>query len=319
MAILSSKESEKAYILATVSRCTYYLDKLHELEEIGVNSIEAFHIDSDKSWLGMSGLICRYGDYFIIAFRGSSDVDDWKKNFRAFTKSYNNSDESALSKFSNYGGKVHAGFAMTITSNWESLWSQVTRIYSLSNHKVLLAGHSLGGALAILFSLKMSSEVDKSLIDSLYTYGAPMVGDQEFINFFNSSTLFPHHRFEYESDPVPSTPTLPGYIPTGELHYLPKNKQDEILSQRTVPKIFRIGNGALNLLAKKINSSDITGVLGHAALEAEKLVQNHDIAGYTKHIKTYYMRNHPKAWVNSSFKAKQDKSNFIDNNTIYPW
>ena len=65
-------------------------------------------------------------------------------------------------------------------------------------------GHSLGGALSTLAAYFMSSEIaDKKYM--VVSYGSPKVGDQNFVNTYNSKNIVTY-RIVNEKDPIPSTP-----------------------------------------------------------------------------------------------------------------
>lgn len=59
-----------------------------------------------------------------------------------------------------------------------------------SNCKVVIVGHSLGGAMASLayFFLKTKKQFPKVTYE-LYTYGEPRVGNKYFAKFMNSQSI----------------------------------------------------------------------------------------------------------------------------------
>ncbi len=70
-----------------------------------------------------------------------------------------------------------------------------------TDKKILVCGHSLGGAVALLLAAWLRKHVTPEVI--LYTYGAPRSGDAAFIE---SARGLVHHRIVNHSDPVPSIP-----------------------------------------------------------------------------------------------------------------
>ena len=96
-------------------------------------------------------------------------------------------------------GLVHKGF-LEITQNL--LNDTVNNIYECRN--IILTGHSLGGAIALLMGIELN---DMGYNVKTYTFGQPKIGD----NNLNRMIGFQNYRFVHDKDIVPHLPPFPEY------------------------------------------------------------------------------------------------------------
>ncbi|KAF2389273.1 lipase family protein [Pseudomonas frederiksbergensis] len=98
-------------------------------------------------------------------------------------------------------GKVHRGFYGGAQAVYPFVVGYLEKFYS--GQKLMITGHSLGGAVALILSemLRRNSRYSPNIV--LYTYGAPRAGDTTFID---SAQSLIHHRIVNQNDPVPSVP-----------------------------------------------------------------------------------------------------------------
>jgi hypothetical protein len=103
------------------------------------------------------------------------------------------------------GGKVHRGFVGALDRVWTQVESQLDGL----DLPVLYTGHSLGAALATLAASRRPPE-------TLYTFGAPRVGDEAFVQTLARTVVY---RFVNCCDVVTRLPPAV-YEPAGTLRYI---------------------------------------------------------------------------------------------------
>jgi len=134
-------------------------------------------------------------------------------------------------KFRGAKGKIHGGFMKALGLQKENGWPKEIKsdnehlfaYYAIreqlrevlkrnENAKFLITGHSLGGALAILFPSILALHGEEDLLkrlEGVYTFGQPRVGDAEFGMFVRGFLDKPqkrYFRFVYGNDMVPRIP-----------------------------------------------------------------------------------------------------------------
>ena len=86
------------------------------------------------------------------------------------------------------GNRIDSSFTGRSERNisaYEQAIKAVDALYA-PGMKVYVTGHSLGGALSIIFFAQAMHEEKHWLKNAcLYTYGAPRVGDKDFATFLN--------------------------------------------------------------------------------------------------------------------------------------
>ena len=114
---------------------------------------------------------------YIVAFRGTEPTswEDIKAdiNIHKSRREYqpNNSGTGSV-------GKVHSGFRHALNDVWDNLLDHYKR--NGQGKQLLVTGHSLGAALATLYTDRISDP--KSVC---YTFGSPRVGNKALISNMN--------------------------------------------------------------------------------------------------------------------------------------
>jgi triacylglycerol lipase len=137
----------------------------------------------------------------IVAFRGSHTVGNFLTDA-----------ETPLIRHAAYPGLVHYGFAVAADELWPIIRALLTTFPSTM--PLWVTGHSLGGAIATLVSVRLASEGHP--VRAVYTYGSPRPGDRHFRDAYE----LPNFRFVHDNDLVPHLPFRWCYKHVGDLKLL---------------------------------------------------------------------------------------------------
>ena len=117
------------------------------------------------------------------------------------------------------GALVHAGFNRLR----KTMQDQIDRALEAAGpfNRLHVVGHSLGGALATLSGADMVARGHRRV--SIYTFGAPRVGNYAFVDWLERRIGAQHiRRVFHPADPVPMIPIFPFFhAPKGEAFALP--------------------------------------------------------------------------------------------------
>jgi triacylglycerol lipase len=194
--------------LATAEVCMKLVEEVYEVRENAEADGKAFIHDPDTD---VTAVVYRNGGTTYLCFNGSRSKENWEKNFLFTDQTLSAEWLGNLAPRTRGLPKVHRGF-------YESYMSVDERLLPRLSHpgRVVVAGHSLGGAMATLAALRLAGRMDPSRIE-LYTFGAPQVGDVAFASLLDR-TVPTCVRFVNPHDPIPESLRMQlvhtkGYVP----------------------------------------------------------------------------------------------------------
>lgn len=146
---------------------------------------------------GTEGFIAGDDEKIIIAFRGTSDRQDWLTDAATIQKSW-----SSVTNI----GKVHSGFFASLTSVWSVVMEHLKELQT-DEQPVWITGHSLGGALAALAYATLRLQEPKYELAGAYTFGQPRVADDILCQNFDVDSKHRFFRVVNNNDIVPRVPS----------------------------------------------------------------------------------------------------------------
>jgi triacylglycerol lipase len=141
----------------------------------------------------------------IVAIRGTKTIWEWIGDFDAAPEPWFPDPASGL---------VHMGFQLT----YEHICLSLRDLLSTGCQgveRILVTGHSLGGALAVLAAFDIFENMGPGIVPELYTFAGPRTGDPAFIGRFNAE-IKECYRLVNFMDVVPQVPLPPLYVHAGQ-------------------------------------------------------------------------------------------------------
>ena len=152
---------------------------------------ERIHFFNDvKFGTDTQAFICHHDEVVLIAVRGTASGADILRDANAHQV-----------PFIEGIGKAHQGFYQAFQAMHHFVLGYLFQYHS--GQRIIICGHSLGGAIALLLAEALRRNPERGYNPLLYTYGAPRAADTEFTA--GASSLV-HHRIVNHNDPVPSVP-----------------------------------------------------------------------------------------------------------------
>lgn len=132
----------------------------------------------------------------VISFRGSDSIENFI---------YDGMFSSTCCEFGD-GCQVEVGFWNSWLSVKDIVNSTVAAaISNFTDHKLVMTGHSLGGAVATIAGATMK---DNGFDVDIYTYGGPRVFNDVGANYVSAQTKGGNYRITHLNDAVPKLPPI---------------------------------------------------------------------------------------------------------------
>ena len=183
------------------------------------------------------GFVAANDDTVFVIFRGTRDLRNWITDLDArrvpmsgeWKVAGGQSDLVTGHSPLTTGLEVHEGFQRALESVWGKLQG-VVECRSVGRENIFFAGHSLGGALAMLACARMNGElgmvnsetnseseiqhstfnIQNSIQPWLYTFGQPRVGNAAWARWYDSRLRGRSFRVVHAEDVVARMPWLLG-------------------------------------------------------------------------------------------------------------
>jgi pimeloyl-ACP methyl ester carboxylesterase len=120
-------------------------------------------------------MIVRTATDLFLVFRGTTDLRNWLTDIDCACDLED-------------GCKIHRGFSRALDSVFSRITAEILRP-GYKNLRFWLAGHSLGGALAMLYAWRFFTAYHQMIFSGIYTFGQPRVGDRSFRDLYDFSGL----------------------------------------------------------------------------------------------------------------------------------
>lgn len=161
-----------------------------ELENKQEHPANLHFFDDEKFGTDTQAFITHHDEVILISVRGTFSNADVLRDANAHQVS-----------FVEGIGKAHQGFYEAYRAMRDFVLRYLDQFHN--GQRIVICGHSLGGAIALLLAEGLRRVPDARYNILLYTYGAPRAADSEFVA---GASALVHHRIVNHNDPVPSVP-----------------------------------------------------------------------------------------------------------------
>lgn len=193
----------------------------------GARPILSLH-DSDS---GLDACVVVSGSATVVIFGGTETTKDVFADQSFSQASFGNAGGSAARVRS--GVRVHRGFWGTYTSKSsnEILLRLVLRESARHpDREILITGHSLGAALAVLCGMELSKRTEREV--NVVAFACPRVGNRGFRTLVQNQTNLNVLRVKLDEDPVTQIPVT-GYRHVGVLAWIRGGLVDFLMDEHS--------------------------------------------------------------------------------------
>jgi hypothetical protein len=183
-----------ARTLAEISKVTYDddEDQISAIKKLGATAVRPIT-------KGLShGIVASDDKVVVIGFRGTKVAADWLTNTAIVGRHVGD-------------GKIHRGFFQVVDAIYQEVFDEAIR-QGAKEKKVWITGHSLGGAMAVVFAHRGSTESELAP-EGIVTFGQPLAVSGSLAQFFLDKFDTRYIRFVNSWDAVPRL--LPNYRHAG--------------------------------------------------------------------------------------------------------
>nr|XP_027116060.1 lipase-like [Coffea arabica] len=233
LARVLAEYASAVYWSDTTQLFTWTCERCNDLTE-GFEMIELI-IDVQRCLQAFVG-VAKDLNAIIIAFRGTQEtsIQNWIADlyWKQLDIDYPGMDNAM----------VHHGFytAYHNTTLRPGILSAVERAKELyGDIKIMLTGHSMGGAMAAFCALDLTVNIGEKDVQ-VVTFGQPRIGNAAFASYY--SEFVPHTiRVTHEHDIVPHLPPYYYFFPQKTYHHFPREVW-----------LYNIGFGSLVFMIEKV-------------------------------------------------------------------
>ncbi|OAD75385.1 hypothetical protein PHYBLDRAFT_89820, partial [Phycomyces blakesleeanus NRRL 1555(-)] len=148
-----------------------------------------------------------------LVYRGSGSIDNWITNLKFVRKDY-----PPVS-----GASVHIGFYDAYIESQSIVLTYIrAQLTSYPSYRVVVTGHSLGGAIAPIAALDLYQRDSRFTNQNLfiYTYGGPRIGNDEFAYYLTSTGITYERTVNNRDIVVHLPPQSVGYLHAGVEYWI---------------------------------------------------------------------------------------------------